>query len=242
MATLATLRSAILRNLDRTGATATEIADVTAWINQFIREIACADHNWPFMRTETATLDTVADQDEYSFPETATGRFKDCDEIYFREASTDEWRPLLETTEKAMLRHFSSQDEGPAQAWAMSGARTFRVAPIPDQIYSNCFRIFTWEYPADLSADGDSNELTLYHSQMIEWAVTARGFLHYGESEQSAQWAQRAEREYSRVLLAERRTGAPSRRTLRISLAAGRPALGLRRWTRAHATEPYDWI
>lgn len=240
MATHTQIRAAVLRNLDRAGVSTTESGDVTTYLNQLTREVICAEHNWAFMRQEN-TITSVDGTDTYSFTETATGRFKDAERMYFRATSSDDYVRLVETTEQALLEGFTEQVEDKPLVWSYLGSRQFRVRPIPDAS-TYTFRVFTWEYPADLSADGDTNELTNYHSQLLEWGATARGLLQYGEFDQSQLWDAKFRAEFERSLKLERQVKAPTDRVMRISSATNRVMIGLRRSIRMYRSAPYSWI
>tara|TARA_Y100001973_G_scaffold49685_1_gene73814 strand:- start:99 stop:821 length:723 start_codon:yes stop_codon:yes gene_type:complete len=238
MATLAELRTDVLNNLDRGGAPATEVATVTDWLNQVIREDICAEHNWDFMEA-VEDVSTVASQGEYSFPDSASGNlFKDCRMIRWRESSSDDFVELEEMSDRAIFQHFSEQTDGTPQAFARVGTNKFLLRPIPDAVTT--LRCHTWEYPADLASDGATNALTLYYPRLIEYGTTARGFLYYGEYQAAQVWAQSFYQERERAIRNDRQRLAPNNRTLKLSTAAGRPAAGLRRGSRSRQT-PYSW-
>ena len=228
MATLATLRTAIQNNLDRGGAPSSEVSLITDWINQVQREDVCADWNWEWMAKQE-DVSSVASTGTYSFPDTSSGElFKDCRIIRFQRATGEDFYELPEMDERTLYQHFTEQTEGQPQAYARVGGNQFMVRLIPD-VSTYTFRCHTFEYPADLSADGDTNALTPYSPRLLEYGTTARGFLYYGEHTAAQVWAETFYRAREQAIANDRRRLAPNQATLRMSVSAGRPASGIQR-------------
>ena len=239
MATLAVLRSNVLRNLEREDADSTETGLVTDFINDVIREDLAQVHNWDFMEAQE-DVSSVASQEDYSFPDSSSGElFKDCRFIRFRQTSTDDFYELEEVSAKALYQNFTEQTEGLPMVYARIGENKFRVRLIPDAS-TYTFRCHTWEYPAALSADGDTNRFTISYPRLVEFGATARGYLFLNELQSAQYWASMFANERDRAVKADRIRLAPNERTLKIGLAAGRPATGLRRGSR-YRTSPFSW-
>ena len=249
MSTLATVRTAILENLDRNGVGTTETNNVTAWINQVIREDLCSDHNWSFLE-KTRDIDTVNGTEVYTFVDvssdaTAAFLFKDCKYIRFRETTNDDFRFLTELTEEALLQNYTEQTKGYPIAWARTYSTTgnvadaFRLRLIPDAAYK--LRIHYWAYPADLSSSGDTNPLLVRQRKLLEIGVTARALLYYGEDEKAQFWTQLWDREYAKAVNNDRRRQAIANGTFRVSTVAGRPSAGQRGTLRPFRQAPYSW-
>ena len=227
MPNLGELRARILRNLDRANAPTTEQSDVDAWIGQVIREDICTAHNWDFMGHEEA-VSSVDGTDKYDFPDSGDGSlFKDCRFIRFRTAATEDYRELEEWGEKALYQNFTELTKGEPQAWARVSPDKFMVRPIPDGAYT--FKVHIWEYPAALSGDSSSNTLTDYYARLVEYGTTARALLYYGEIQAAQVWTQMFQIEKARAINSDKVRLSPYDRTLKPSLAAGRPITGLRR-------------
>jgi len=239
VATLAQLRTRVLDNLDRGGAASTEQGYVDNWINEAIREDICAEHNFDFMEHQE-TVASVDGQEDYSFPDSSSGElFKDCRFIYFRKTSSDDYWELPELDLRTLLQNFTAQTEGIPSAWARIGENKFRVRLIPDAS-TYTFLCLTYEYPAALSADGDTNTLTVSYPRLVEFGGTARGFLRCGELQSAQYWASMFANERERAIRNDKIRLAPNQRTLKLSTAAGRPSPGLRNGIRWR-TSPFSW-
>jgi hypothetical protein len=246
LSNLATIRTAILANLDRSGVGATEQSAVDDWINQVIREDLCSDHDWSFLE-KTTDITTVDGTEVYEFVAPAESEeFKDCRFLRFqRDASTDFVR-LTELGELALFENYTEQTTGYPLAWARtystdaSPADAFRLRLIPDGAYT--IRVHYWAYPAVLTADGDTNPLLTRQRKLLEIGVTARALLHYGEDEKAQFWVQIWDREYAKAVNNDRRRMAVANGTFRISTVAGKPSGGRRGRLSAFRQTPYGWI
>ena len=238
MPNLGELRARILRNLDRANAPTTEQSDVDAWINQVLREDICSAHNWDVVSHE-ATVSSGVGTDKYLFPDSGDGTlFKDCRFIRFRTSSTEDYRELEECSEKALYQNFTELTNGEPLAWARVSPDQFMVRPIPDGEYT--FKVHIWEYPETLSGDTSSNTFTNHYARLIEYGTTARAMLYYGEDQSAQVWGQMFQIEKARAINADKIRLTPYDRTLKPSLAAGRPITGLRRGT-VRRPAAYSW-
>lgn len=234
--TLATVRAAVLRSLDRSGVTATESGDIDRWINQAIREDICQDHNWAFMETQTDVA-TVLNQESYAFPVAST--FKDCQAIFFRRVSTEDWMRLQESHYDFLQDQFTAQVKGVPSVWARRG-ENYVLRAIPDaSTYS--MRVLSWNYPVELVADADTNTLLTNYSALVEAAVIRRGLLHYGEDARLQVWEQLYQQARMRSLRADRARLGASDLWLNISFDAGKKSAGLQRGGRVARPAAYSW-
>jgi hypothetical protein len=215
---------------------------ITDWINQVIREDICADWNWEFMAKQE-DVTSIASTDTYAFPDPPASEelFKDCRMIRFRRTAADDFYELPEMDERTLYQHFTELTEGVPGAYARVGGKQFRVRLIPDAS-TYTFRCHTFEYPAALAADGDTNDLTLYYPRLVEYGTTARGFLYYGENTAAQMWAQAFYQARENAIRNDRIRLAPSNATLKLSTSAGRPAAGVRRSRLGFSRgAPYSW-
>jgi hypothetical protein len=221
--------------------TSTENTDVDNWIDYTIREDLCADHNWAgmeFTRTRTLTA-SVAD---YAFANAST--FKDCKWIAIRYASGQDYQILPEISLDALHDHtvWTEQSEGFPRCWARDG-NGYVLRPIPDDTYAMRERV--WEYPAAMTTDSGatgSNFATDYWPKLVEFGVTARGFLYYDEPELYTQWQQAYLSELGKAVAVDRRRLSQARMTLKPSTVAGRPTPGLPGFDIGARIPPYGWV
>jgi hypothetical protein len=246
LSTLATIRTAILANLDRSGVGATEKTTVDSWINQVIREDLCSDHDWSFLE-KTEDVTTVDGTDVYEFlPPANSEEFKDCRFLRIRRDATSDFVRLTELGELALFENYTEQTKGYPLAWARTystdatPADAFRLRLVPDAAY--LIRVHYWAYPAVLTADGDTNPLLTRQRKLLELGVTARALLHYGEDAKAQLWIQLWDREYAKAINNDRRRMAVSNGTFRISTVAGRPAAGRRGTLNPFRQTPYGWM
>lgn len=222
--------------------TTTEDSDVDGWINYVIREDICADHNWAGMEfTRTRTL--TASDAEYTWQNPTV--FKDCQWIAIRYASGQDYQIIPEVGLEVIHDHtvWTEQNEGFPRCWARDGDG-YVLRPIPDDTYALRERV--WEYPAEIATgsgnDSSTNFVTLYWPKLLEFGVTARGFLYYDEPELYAQWQQAYETELRKAVSVDRRRMSKSRATMRISTVAGRPSPGLPGFDIGARIPPYGWV
>jgi len=236
LANLGDIRARVKRNLRRLQVSDAQDEDINVWVNQIVREDLCADHLWPF-QYETFTMSTTAGVELYSFPN--PDNFKDCAWIEIRPTATDAFRELTETSERALLRRFSSLATGQPRAWAMSG-EYFRVKPTPDAS-TYLLKACIWSYPDELTQDANSNKFTRHFSKLVELGVTARACLQYGNSPEKWNiWNGLYREELGKAIATDRRAHAPSLMTLKPSLAAGKVEAGLSGIDSLNYREPYS--
>lgn len=221
MATLSEIRAAVLRNIDRASAPSSEYDDIDKFINQVIREVICRDHNWASMEAAWSR-NTVADYDLYSWPD--PDEFKDAELILLRSDSTSRYVPLDELTENQIRWNYAATQTGKPTRWSRR-ANGFRIRPTPD-VSTYGMLVVGWKYPAEMTADSNTNEFTLKHSRLVELWATARAFEHYGESERGEFWRQRAERSLDEAIAADRRRLLPAHGYITPSVNARRPETG----------------
>lgn len=217
---LGEMRDLVRRNLKRTNPLPGEDADLTRWINQKIREDICADHLWS-CGEYIVEINTVAGTDLYAFP--FPELTKDIRWIGVRETADSDFVELDEDDEVALVFDRCSSDTGVPVVWARSG-KAIRLQPVPDS--SNyTLKIKGWKYPSPLVDDADTNDFLLYWSQLVEFGLTARAALYWGESPtDAAMWEQKYREELGKAIATDRRAQAAANRTLGISLVAGRRA------------------
>lgn len=224
-------------NLGRVGVTTAEDTSVNNWIEEIIREDICADHSWSgmeFTRTRALTIST----DKYAFANASV--FKDCRWIMLqRVAATDYF--LLDEVALDTIHdpsYFTEQTEGIPRVWARDGD-SYVLRPIPDAAYAVRERV--WEYPAALSGDSSTNFVTLYTPKLLEYGVTARACLFYGEEAAYQLWQGAYVNELAKAVGIDRKRLSPAKMTMRVSAAAGTPEPGLTGGIR-HRRSPYDWL
>lgn len=221
MPTLAEIRAAVLRNLDRASVAATESTDVDTWINGVIREDLCQEHSWSFMEASSSAT-TVTSVATVAQPTSC----KDIDFLRFRKVATDEWATLEEISYQSLLEEFSEITKGVPRAWARRGA-VVHLRPIPE--VTGWLLDFTfWQYQPTLTANQTNDILTEY-PRLVEIAATVRGLLQYGEEQRATVWQQLYEQHKARCVKCDRNRLAPSDLHLNISLDSGKRASGLKK-------------
>lgn len=228
------------RNLGRSGVTSTEDSDVDAWINYVIREDICADHNWSGMEfTRTRTL-TASDAD-YAWQNPTV--FKDARWIAIRYQSGEDYQFLTEITLNEIHSRslWTEQTEGFPRVWARDGDG-YVLRPIPDDTYALRERV--WEYPAEIAtgsgSDSSTNFVTDYWPKLLEFGVTARGCLYYGEQDLYQFWLAAYRDELGKAIGVDRKRLSPAQMTMRPSAAAGQPEPGGSVF--GSRLPPYGWL
>ncbi len=220
VANLAEMRDVIRRNLKRPDKLPGEEADLTRWINQKIREDICADHLWSVMES-TVEINTIAGTNLYAFP--FPELIKDIRWIGIRTETDGDFRELDEDDEVALVFDRCNDTDGVPVSWARSG-RAIRLQPTPESS-DYTLQIKLWKYPAPLADDADTNDFLTNYSQLVEYGVTARGALYWGESPTDVQvWNTLYRDELGKAISVDRRAQAAANRTLGISHVAGRRA------------------
>jgi hypothetical protein len=191
-----------------------------------------------FTRTRTLTA-SVAD---YAFANAST--FKDCKWLAIRYATGQDYQILPEISLDALHDHtvWTEQSEGFPRCWARDG-NGYVLRPIPDDTYAMRERV--WEYPAAMTTDSGatgSNFATDYWPKLVEFGVTARGFLYYDEPELYTQWQQAYLSELGKAVAVDRRRLSQARMTLKPSTVAGRPTPGLPGFDIGARIPPYGWV
>lgn len=182
MATLSDIQTQVLDNLSRTNAPTAEVANVTRWINQALREDICAAHYWASMfDRQTATL--VIGQNWIQYPDPTV--WKMTAQIGIRSTASDDWEKLTEVTLTQAMYDESRVNNGRPSFWAKRG-NGFMLFPAPDTAY--LIEMIGWKFPAALVNASDSNDFTIYYTRLIEALVTARGWLHYGDDQKAQLW------------------------------------------------------
>lgn len=220
MSTLAQIRGRVQRNLDRLQVTTTEDSDVDALINEVIREDICADHNWSSMEA-VYTMNVTASTSLYAWPN--PDNFKDCAWIKIRYESTDNYVDLTEESSHVLADadYYDETDTDRPVAWARAG-NSFRIRPIPDaSTYS--LRLMVWEYPGYLTADGNSNWLTVNRPKLVIIGATMLASLYWGEPSEAAVWQALYRDELGKAISVDRRVQEKAFGTLLPSMVAGKP-------------------
>ena len=215
------MRSAVQRKLDRANAPSTEDTDVTRWINQAIREVICARHNWPSMDARYS-ITTTADKAQYALPN--RNDIKDVNLIMLKDSSSGStYKPLDEITgRQAMYAYGDGEPSGRPEAWMRFG-KGIRLKPAPD-VSTYSLRAVVWEYPAELINDDDTNDFTNYHTRLVEtWAVSF-GLEFYFDMERAVAMRGIAEAELAEAIKQSKVAAQPSHQSITPSRAAGRPA------------------
>jgi hypothetical protein len=243
MATLDSIVSRVLLNLDRLGAPATEQAMVQDWVNQSIREDLCTDINWACMEFE---LDTVTTQGQDVLDVSALlaspDLLKDIDMVRFSIGDGYNYSVLPEVDQRVEFERFSDLTEAAPVVWARKGVDV-RFRPIPDQTGDSTsykIRINGWQYLPELST-GESNYFTIQHPYLLTDSVTSRGLMFYGEYEKSVWFSQEYEKQYQRAINVEKRSKSPANLVMRPSVTAGKPVSPISGWK--HLRGPaYGWL
>lgn len=86
-----------------------------------------------------------------------------------------------------------------------AGVQNIEVYPRPDQNSDwsdGEYRVYIpyWRYLADVSADSDTNWLTVYGNQFIEADATAAGFMLDWDEERAGLWEKKAEMAFKQLL------------------------------------------
>lgn len=219
MATLAELREIVLNNLERTVAdSATESANADRWINHVIRFVFCTRHNWDAMEA-TYVVNTVADQELYAYPSTNT---KDIKQVAMRLGSDSAYFPLLEEFESQLDEDLPLETPGGTPvSWCRAG-NAFRLRPSP-AVSTYGLRVRTWDYPALLEDDADTNYWTNSHPDIIEQMATAMGFQWLGDDQKYGLRWQAGMAELQERVANDARRLRPRRTTLAPGTRAGRP-------------------
>lgn len=217
-------------NLRRLNITDLERDDLTRFVNQVVREDICADHAWSCMEA-TVEINTVAGTALYAFPFPDT--FKDCEWIGLRVEADTDFKELEEDDEVSLVFDRCNETDGEPVSWARTG-KAFRLQPPPD-VSTYTLQMKLTKYPDALVDDADTNDLLTYWSKLVEYGVTARACLYWGESPTDVQvWTGLYRDELGKAVSVDRRAQAAANRTLGISHAAGRRAekrrTGVSRW------------
>ncbi len=183
--------------LDREGisTSSTGYGLVDDWINDAIREIFCARHNWPSME-KAYVRTTTAGSADLSMPDTLT---KDVAMLLIRETATADWVPLDEMTDQQARYEFrDSATEGLPNAWFRFG-ESIRLRPIPDSSTYR-LRLVCWSYPADLVNDADENSFTIRFPRCLSLWAAVFGLEFYGEVDTALKLRQVAENEIAMLI------------------------------------------
>lgn len=233
------MQTVVLENLNRISPAASETTQAGRWINQCIREDICNKNNFSWMET-IENFNTALDQSIYTFGDQTN--YKDTRFIYFRRATTNEWRRLNEVQPVALHdRHITTENAEP-DVWARvydNGAHGFDIRGIPSTA-NWLLRAYIWEYPDELTGV-NTNALLDEYPGLVEAGACARGALHYKNHEAHMLWTSMFERRKKDMIRSERGKQNQSRPTLRMNDAAGRPASGRRHGSRGYGGSAYDW-
>jgi hypothetical protein len=250
MATLDTIASRVLNNLDRAGAPTTESDLVKVWVNQSIREDICADVNFACMEFELNTWTTI-NQDVIDVPtllNTATSGalLKDIDMVRFSLGDGYNYSVLPEVDERVLFERFSDTTTGSPEAWARTGEK-IRIRPVADKTgnaTTNKVQIRGWMYLPDLATGSGataSNDISNRHERLLEMSVTSRGLLYYGEYEKAQYYNNLYQYWYQRAINGEKRRKAPANLVMRPSPTAGKPASPVSPWKWRRGPD-YGWM
>ena len=207
--------------LDREGisVSSTGYGQVTNWINDAIREVFCARHNWPSME-KAYVRSTVAGSADLSFPDTLT---KDIALLELRETSTSDWVVLDEfTDQQARYEYRDSATEGLPSAWFRFG-ESIRLRPVPDSSTYR-LRMVCWSYPASLVNDADENAFTVRFPRCLSLWACVFGLEFYGELDASLKMRQVAEAEIAMLIREDQNRSRPRNNVVTPSRASGIPA------------------
>lgn len=236
MASLSELRTAVLNNLDRAGAPSDERANVTRWINQAIREDICAVHYWASMYSRR-TVYLTAGINVYAWPEPTLWKYTAF--LGARPDGEGAFAKLDEVSSPQILYGVSRDLEGFPRYWCKRGSG-FQVAPTPD-VSTYQIEVIGWKYPADLVDDSNTNAFTDYYSRLVEYVVTARGWLHYGDDTKADLWGKRAQAALNQAVQVDHERILPHQATMIPGGSAGRQDVPSRRGERI-SPPAYSWI
>lgn len=215
--TLAEMRAAVQRQLDRAGAPSTEDTDVDRWVNQAIREFLCSRHNWAPMEAEYEAP-TVADQHDYTVPN--PDYFKDFAAIEISDDG-DSFVELEEISAAQYRQLFPDRTRtGKPYSWCRFGDTGFVLGPTPD-VSTYTLRSTVWEYPAELTTDSATNRFTQFYTHLVEQFAVAVGYGFYFDESRFQGRLSIATRELDEAIKNDRNRLAPSRQTAVPSRSAG---------------------
>lgn len=209
MATLSELRARVRRYIiDVPDDTDTELDN---WINEALIH-AQDQHNFRFQRAEMSE-------------ETASGTRKLADKpADWKEARSDPWlhtgtgeAELIKwAVSQEQMRGLYSQDDSDdtgQPTFVLETPTEFEVYPFPDDnsLWGNGnYRIIIpyWKYLDELSADGDSNEITNDRTgeRFVVFGAVAEAFLFNLDEERGRIWMQRAAQELQRLVSRDKRS------------------------------------
>jgi hypothetical protein len=207
--------------LDREGVptSSTGYGLVDNWINDAIREVFCARHNWPSME-KAYVRTTTAGSADLSMPDTLT---KDVAMLLIRETATSDWVPLDEfTDQQARYEYRDSTTQGLPNCWFRFG-ESIRLRPVPDSsVYR--LRMVCWAYPADLVNDADENAFTVRYPRCLSLWAAVFGLEFYGELDAALKLRQVAEAEIAMLIRDDQNRLRGRNAVLTPSRASGIPA------------------
>lgn len=225
MATLAELRSQILRRLNKSGAGTNEQADLDDLIHSVIREDICADHQWSYTQ-DVGNISLSANAREYPIPDADTELFHNLHFLQITSSGTD-WYTLEGPLEYQTVYEATDENQtAEPEIYAIYQGDKVIFSPIPDKTYQ--VRVHYWKYPARLG-DADSNFLTRKYPELLVYGVCARFAAYYGDSAKAGLYENIFQAEKARVIQKDRVARAPTNRVFRQSAAAGQRRAGIGR-------------
>lgn len=214
--TLSAIRTDVQANWP-TGYHASDLTDakVNEFLNKAQREI-CRRHNFKFMEQEV-TRSTVDAQRSYSVPTAGDSNWTEINSATVRKykseiscelINTNSHRILLDKFRKSDLERrqefHDTSDSGEPQAYCIS-SDYIELWEKPNHA-SNGATAWTINfefhgYLADLSADGDTNEIVSQYPLALEYLATSFGFKFGFDYEQAEHWKGLFEGIFSGMLL-----------------------------------------
>jgi hypothetical protein len=219
-----------LATLDREGlpTSATAYGQVNNWINDAIREVICARHNWIGME-ERAERYTSANTDAYGYPSSLT---KDISTIFIRPSSTADFVPLEEMTAlQARYEFRESQATGQPVAW-FRFSDGIRLRPTPDAAY--LIAMDYWDLPAELTDDNQTNSFTTRFPRLVSLWATVFGLEFFGEINAATRMRQLAESDLGTAISDNLNIARPRNAVVTPSRASGVPVGNRRSWRRVN--------
>lgn len=173
------------------------INNVVRWICKgtlIIPGYRIINHSFKWQKREVE-VDTVDAQQRYTLPEASSSIWRYKEDIHCELVNSDSYRVPL----KRMLKRDIEIDSA-FRDTAVSGTPSIYVVdhgyiwfyPIPDHDQNSgsawTINFEYYGYPPDLSGDSDTNELTNYYPEILEYGATELGFRYGQDYEQANYW------------------------------------------------------
>ena len=172
------------------------INNVVRWVCKgtiIIPNFKMVNHNFSWMKKEV-TADTVDEQQRYQLPAASSTIWRYKAEISCELINSSSYRVYLRRKLKRDIEvsseHNDTTDKGTPRDYCVDQGYIW-LYPIPDHSYNSSsawtINLEYYGFPPDLSGDSDTNELTNYHPNILEYGATELGF-RYGQDYEQADY------------------------------------------------------